>query len=64
MNGAQSARTSSGTGLRPLGKTACFTRLTSPIQENTPGYASSRRSIPARTEAGRERSGKVIDNVR
>ena len=64
MNGAQSSSTSSGTAPRPFANTACFTRLTSPIHEKTPGYSSSRRRISGRMVAGRARSGKVIDSVR
>ena len=64
MKPAQPSMASAGTGPRPLAKTACLTRLTSPIHRKRPGYSSSISSRPARTDSGSARSGKVMDSVR
>ena len=64
MKGAQSLMVAIGTGSCPLSKSACFTRLTSPIHVKAPGYSCSRSCIPERIDAGCDRSGNVIASVR
>ena len=58
MNGSHLAIASRGTGEWPFRKSACFTRLTSPIHANIPGYSASSSSMPGRTVSGRDRSGE------
>ena len=64
MNGVHSAIAAAGTGSWSLMNCACFTRFTSPIHRNSPGYSASRISMPETMVSGRARSGKVMDSVR
>ena len=63
MKGAHSRIASPGTGSCAFPNSACFTRLTSPIQRNRPGYSRSRSSMPGTIVSGRDRSGKVMASV-